>query len=274
MSVENAPRILEELGREVPLLIVLEDLQFADASTLKCLDVLARRHSSSAVCVVATCSHATSWETSEGIHRVTRDLKSLRRGSTLRIGDLTPDRVTAWIADRLGWQPDERISTSVFAATNGRPARVARAVDVLVEVLPHMVTVDGNVGVGLDLLLSTIDAECAEQEAEDLTPDDRIVLETAAILGAPFTARQIADALDLPSAGPVAARLGSLASGGTIVEQRGRLRPHKNNRRYAFRLDATADRLLAPIPIARCALVASSSRPRHTRPSIVRFPEM
>jgi hypothetical protein len=182
--------------------------------------------------------------------------------------------VAAWIADRLGWQPDERISKSVFAATNGRPSRVARAIEVLVDVLPHMVTVDGNVGVGVDLLLSTIEAECAEQEAEALTADDRIVLETAAILGAPFTPRQIAEALDLPNAGPVAARLGSLSAGGTVIEQTSRQRPSKINRRYSFRLEATADRLLAPIPIARCALIASGARARGPRPSLVRFPHM
>jgi hypothetical protein len=46
--------VLDALASDVPLLLVLEDLQWADAATIECLRIIGRRHMPSRLCVVAT----------------------------------------------------------------------------------------------------------------------------------------------------------------------------------------------------------------------------
>ena len=52
--VRELGALLDELAATEPLLLILEDLQWADAATIECLRVIGRRHARARLVVVAT----------------------------------------------------------------------------------------------------------------------------------------------------------------------------------------------------------------------------
>jgi DNA-binding CsgD family transcriptional regulator len=111
-------RVLEELVARAPLLLVLEDLHWADESSRELLDFLAIRLRDAAVMVIATVrdgeldDRARSWLAELG-HRPT----VLR----LRLGPLTGAEISAVVADLMPDGTSAEVSAAVVAAAEGNP---------------------------------------------------------------------------------------------------------------------------------------------------------
>jgi predicted ATPase len=111
-------RVLEELQSRAPLLLVLEDLHWADESSRKLLDFLAVRLRDAAVMVLATVrdgdldDRARSW-----LAELERRPGVLR----LRLGPLTAAEIAAVVADLMPDGASAEVSSAVVSAAEGNP---------------------------------------------------------------------------------------------------------------------------------------------------------
>lgn len=124
---------MEALAARQPLVLVLEDLQWSDASTIDALLHLARRTASAKLLVVASYRpEALADENPLGAIR-TRLLES-ERCTDLQLGPLGMEAVAAWLARRLAPQPLGRgVARVLHDASGGHPLRLASVVDRLLD---------------------------------------------------------------------------------------------------------------------------------------------
>ncbi len=110
----------DRLGEEAPLVLVLEDIHWADRSTRDFLAFLARNLCRERVLVVAT------YRTDE-LHRrhplraLLPVLERLDRTLLVEVGRLTRAEIAAQIADILGSDPDPDLADRLYARCEGNP---------------------------------------------------------------------------------------------------------------------------------------------------------
>jgi DNA-binding winged helix-turn-helix (wHTH) protein len=258
---DDVAALLEDATRDLPLVVILEDLQWADHATLACLATLAHRRSSAPLCLVGTYTKAHGGRAVDALERLGRELRPARRGRLVRLLPLDAAHVHAYVERQLGRDAADAIAEAAFDATGGHPGRLVRAIDVATDMAAR-----ADAGAGcwrgdhLALAIAAMTAESVQGQIDDLTSDDRILLETAAIIGPSFSAAAVAAGLDLMHVSVVTARLDALAARGTLIEACPPRRGAPAGR-YRFRRPAAIDRLVTPIPLARCAgVIARASR--------------
>ena len=112
--------LLEQLGRERPLALVLEDIHWADRSTRAFLVFLARSLWSERVLVVATYR-------SDELHRrhplrpLLAELERDPRARRVELTRLTREELTDLLADILGGAPDSDLVERLFVRSEGNP---------------------------------------------------------------------------------------------------------------------------------------------------------
>jgi DNA-binding winged helix-turn-helix (wHTH) protein len=258
---DEVATLLEDVTQDLPLVVILEDLHWADHATLACLATLAHRRSTAPLCVVGTYTKAHGGPAVDALERLGRELRPIRRGRHIRLPPLDAAHVHTYLERQLGVDAADAIAEAAFDATGGHPGRLARAVDVLSDMAARADS--GAVrwrGDHLALAIAAMTAESVQGQIDELASDDRIMLETAAIIGPSFTAAAVAAGLDLMHVSVVTARLDALAARGTLIEACPQRRGAPAGR-YRFRTPAAIDRLVAPIPLARCAgVIARASR--------------
>ena len=186
---------LEKAAHRAPLLVVVDDLQWADAATASALVTLSRR--------LAT--HRISW------------LLALRRGeladaaqdavdrleaagaSEIRLGPLDETAVAQVARDMLGGEPDEALR-EVLSRADGQPFLLTELLRGLRT--ENLVTVDGStaklaVGARLPRLPRRLVDSVAGQLAR-LTGPARDAVEMASVLGHSFSLDELAGLLGQP----------------------------------------------------------------------------
>ena len=114
--VEALSALVERLATQAPLILALDDLQWADASTLVALRAIGRRVQTLPVVLLGSCRVGHQ---STELHRVTDDL--LRDGARrLALGPLDPEAVTSLVTQVLDAPPSEALLASAQGA-NGNP---------------------------------------------------------------------------------------------------------------------------------------------------------
>ena len=88
---------LERLGATAPVVLVLEDLHWADASTLDLLAFLAHAVQDGRVLIVATWRH-DAVRRDDPVHRLASGLRRRRVATTVELGPLTRDELAAIVA--------------------------------------------------------------------------------------------------------------------------------------------------------------------------------
>jgi ATP/maltotriose-dependent transcriptional regulator MalT len=112
--------LLERLGREQPLALVLEDIHWADRSTRAFLVFLARSLWSERVLVVATYR-------SDELHRrhplrpLLAELERDTRARRIELSRLTRDELADLLADILGGPPDDELVERLYSRSEGNP---------------------------------------------------------------------------------------------------------------------------------------------------------
>lgn len=114
--IEALGALVERLATRAPLLLALDDLQWADASTLVALRSIGRRVQTLPVAVLGSCR---SGHQSAELHRVTDDLLRAS-GTRLEIGPLAPAAVTQLVEEVLHEPPSDGLLARVHGA-NGNP---------------------------------------------------------------------------------------------------------------------------------------------------------
>lgn len=191
---------IEETTTLRPLVLVLDDLQWSDDSTLDVLASLARRREPSRLLVVGTYRPADV-PAGHPLAAVTRELRLHGLCEEIALPALDVEGVRACIARRI---PAERLPSdlapALHAVTGGNPLFVRSLLDdwitrgVVVEGASAWTLVDAPTRVP-DSVRQTI-----ERQLDRLPAETCRVLEAASVVGREFSARTVAAVLDAPVA--------------------------------------------------------------------------
>jgi DNA-binding NarL/FixJ family response regulator/energy-coupling factor transporter ATP-binding protein EcfA2 len=183
---------LEKAAHRAPLLVVVDDLQWADAATASALVTLSRR--------LAT--HRISWllalrrgELAEAVQDAVDRLEAAG-ASEIRLGPLDETAVAQVARDMLGGEPDEALR-EVLSRADGQPFLLTELLRGLRT--ENLVTVDGStakLAAGARLPRRLVDS-VAGQLAR-LTVPARDAVEMASVLGHSFSLDELAGLLGRP----------------------------------------------------------------------------
>ncbi len=168
--------LLEQLASRQPLVLVIEDLHWADRSTGELLAFLVRNLRQAAVLMLVT-FRSDELGQAGPVRRLLAELGRLDGVTRLELGRLSASEVTAQLAGILGRPPDLAVAAAAYERGGGNP--------LLTEVL---LDTDGTITPGLpgparDLLLGVVG---------ELPADCQRVLRTVAVGGASIGQRLLA----------------------------------------------------------------------------------
>lgn len=112
--------VLADLSRDRPVVIAVDDMQYADIESLQCLSYLARRVGDSPILVVLT-ECAETLPADRQLHA-----EMLRQGScwSVTLAPLPPASVTLLLAQHVGAENAARLTSDCHAMTGGNPLLV------------------------------------------------------------------------------------------------------------------------------------------------------
>ncbi len=195
---------LEELAIEKPLLLVFEDVHWADESTLGLISALARRRTPSRLMVLATC-RPQEGSADQPLKRLKQDLVMRRLGVELELQPLDRQSVGQLLVRELK-QDDlpPGLDEFIYKRSEGNPLFV-------ITMLEHLITQRYLVREGtdqsgawkqrtpfLDMDPDLPDelSQMIELDIERLSPDDQRLLEAGSLINVAFPAWAVAAALE------------------------------------------------------------------------------
>jgi DNA-binding winged helix-turn-helix (wHTH) protein/tetratricopeptide (TPR) repeat protein len=242
------------LARDRPLLLLLEDLHWADDCTLDVLDLLVQRTDACRLLLVGTGRPDTA-----RLGSVFDPAAAAGRATILELGPLDRDAIAALTRDRLGGEPPDQLVEIVADRSGGVPLF---AEEIVVSWLRNG-QIDATDGVirllePVDALEATIPPTLPpliERELLGLADTERTVLEACAVAGDHLDAAQVAAALDQPivdteeTLAALARRQGLVGAGGASSWPDGTI-----SASYAFTQRLFRDVIYDQIPASRRAL--------------------
>jgi DNA-binding winged helix-turn-helix (wHTH) protein/tetratricopeptide (TPR) repeat protein len=183
--------LLAALARARPLVLVVDDLQWSDPSTLDVVALLTRRRSADGLAVVATCrADAVTSDGSAG--RVLEELSSQAALRIIPLDVLDLSATQRLVATHLATQPEPDVVAIVHERAGGSPLHVKSLLDDWME---RSILDEGRLAVppqSLATELPTSLRRLIERRLESLDPEDRQVLDVAAVAGSTFSAALVA----------------------------------------------------------------------------------
>ena len=191
---------LETLSAERPLVLVLEDVHWSDASTIDLLNLLVRRREPARMLVLATSRQAELIVSDHPLKTLKQELVTRGYATEILLGGLQAAAVRHYVGRRLAWQADETgVGALVYQRTEGHPLFMVQLTDYLEQqgTLKVMTTtVAQEVASGIpQQLWGLIEAQVAR-----LTAEEQLVLEAGSVAGAEFTIAGVAAALESSTA--------------------------------------------------------------------------
>jgi DNA-binding winged helix-turn-helix (wHTH) protein/tetratricopeptide (TPR) repeat protein len=191
---------VEELTRDVTLVLVLEDLHWTDASTVDLVSILAERPERARLLLLGTFRPADVIVRAGPFDTLRRSLRVNRRSVELPLDCLSFSGVEAYLAARFGGHAvPGGLALTLHAHTDGNPLFLVTAVDHLsvrgfLEETARGVTVRGELTT-LERHIPGSLQELFETQILDLQPFEISVLEAGAIVGLEFGAQAVAAAI-------------------------------------------------------------------------------
>ena len=125
---------LEAIAVSSPLLLVLEDLHWADASTLDLISALARRRMPARIMLVATYRPTDAARSTQPLHSVKRDLVARQLCREMVLDPLTETEIAAYLSGGQSAAGDTReLASLIRRHTEGNPLFMIAVLDHLVE---------------------------------------------------------------------------------------------------------------------------------------------
>jgi DNA-binding winged helix-turn-helix (wHTH) protein/tetratricopeptide (TPR) repeat protein len=204
------PRMLRELAEvfeviaaERPLVLVLEDIQWADASTTDLLAMLGARREPARVLVVATCRPAEIAK-GDGRARVIAELRAHKRATVLNLETWSKATTSDYLAQRFATARfPEDLAPCIHRMTGGNPLFAVAIVDDLES--RGMIRLSAS---GWELAARVADvANCSPEtvrqlmdiQIDRLESNEQRILEAASLVGVQFAVGSVAHALELPA---------------------------------------------------------------------------
>lgn len=194
---------LEELSRLHPLVLLFEDLQWADDSTLHLVSALARRRASAGLLVVATCGLGDK-ATGHPLRALRQDLLMRRLCTEIVLGPLGKSAITELVRRQLG-QDDlpDGLAAFVHHRSEGNPLFATALIEHLIaQQLLVKAGADGRTRWEQRAPFGEMEAQVpaglaqtVEIEIERLSAAEQRILEAASLMGIAFPAWAVAAAL-------------------------------------------------------------------------------
>jgi ATP/maltotriose-dependent transcriptional regulator MalT len=182
--------LLDRLAESKPLVLLLDDLHWADSASVELLGALLRRPPAAAVLI------ALARRPGKGPGRLTATLERAQRAAALtriELQALTPAEALEFLGDTV----DAADATVLYEESGGNPfylEQLARSLDRAGETTPAPAVSPGGIGVP-----SAVAASLLEELAQ-MSAGGRRVLEGAAVAGDPFELELAAAAAGTPEA--------------------------------------------------------------------------
>lgn len=200
---EGVARLLARLAELQPVVLVVDDLHWADEATLEMLSYLARTVARQRVLLIGT--YRTE-EAGPALHRLIRDLRRAELVTQVQVRRLNQEEVTLMIRRMAGMEEGaERFSQRIFERTAGNPFYIIEVLRSLFEQGVLRREARGWATAWEDfasdyrtLPLPTSVREVVEARLERLDLHARSILETAAVIRQPFSFRIVQQASGLP----------------------------------------------------------------------------
>jgi predicted ATPase len=191
---------LERLTARQPLLLVLEDLHWCDASTLDVLAMLARRREPARLLLLGTYRLPDALQRGHPLHTVHHELQRHGQCTELPLPLLPEAAMAAYLAMRF---PDTRLPAGlarlVHQRTEGNPLFMVTVVEEWVRRGWLAPADEGwTLRVARAAVASTVPEslrQMLEQQLERLSPMEQRVLEVGSVAGATFSAAAVAAGL-------------------------------------------------------------------------------
>ena len=178
---------IERAARVTPLVLLIDDLHWADESTLLLLQHVAQHLPQARVLVVGT-YRDVDLEVTRPFAKMLEALTRQRLARKLTLGRLPPNGVGDMLEVLSGHSPPPRVATAVYSETEGNPFFVEEVFQHLSEE-GRLFDADGRWRT--DLAVEDLDVPegirlVIGRRIERLTPDVQRVLTTAAVVGRSF----------------------------------------------------------------------------------------
>jgi hypothetical protein len=189
---EAVAALLGEMSATVPVLIVLDDLQWADRPTLLLLRHLARSPHNRRVSILGAYRAVDRW--SEGFEAALAGLRRERLMLGLDIGGLPVDEASELVRRWAGGTPSSAFLEALYAETEGNPFFIEEIVRHLIDsgVRTHEAGAGELERVGLPEDVRDV----ISRRLERLEPATIEWLRTAAVIGRDFDAKLLEKVLD------------------------------------------------------------------------------
>ena len=195
---------LEELAQEKPLILVFEDLHWADDSTLELISALARRRAQAKLMVIAT-YRPQDGSVADPLKRLKQDLAMRRLCTEIELAPLAKAAVQSLLARELGQESlPSGLSAFVFEHSEGNPLFVKAILEHLIA--EKCLVRDGTTktapwkhGAPFAEMEAGVPRELAqmiELEIDRLSPREQRILEAASLTSVAFPAWAVAAALE------------------------------------------------------------------------------
>jgi predicted ATPase len=215
---------LEVLTAEVPLVLVLEDLQWSDHATVEVLAYLAQRREPARLLVLGTYRPVETILQTHPLRGIVQELCGRRQAVDLRLELLSTEDVAAYLAGCLGGPVAAPFSAFVHERTDGNALFMVNIVEHLVQ----QGLVVGREGEWTLQEAAKVRAAGLPEELrqllvrriEALPPEVRQVLEAASVVGKAFEVAVVAASTECPVE-EVEARCEALAAQRHVIEDTG-----------------------------------------------------
>jgi predicted ATPase len=229
-TLTSLPRIerelvaaVEELAKEAPVMLVLDDVQWLDQASVEVIDALARRQHDARLVVLTTTRPLTGATTTPPLGRLARELELTGASTTLQLEPLSEAEVDEYAGRRFDLQVGQAVGHLLFNASEGQPALLAASANALVRDGVIGSSDDGWAVIGgpTELAITVVNAleEVMERQLADLSREERRLLASVSALGLEFSARKAAAVTNLDAAA-VEKILDRLARQGDIIARR------------------------------------------------------
>lgn len=193
---ESVTTFLKSASRAKPLLVVLDDLHWADAPSLLLLVFLAREFQSSRMLVVGT-FRDISLARHHPLARALGDLARLDAFGRIPLGGLSEADVARFIETSTRTTPSPALVKSVYARTEGNPFFVSETIKLLIS--EGRLRSKGEAGSTSVVLTPQSVREVIGRRLDHLSEDCNKALAMASVLGSEFSVSVLQRVSDLPA---------------------------------------------------------------------------
>jgi DNA-binding winged helix-turn-helix (wHTH) protein len=200
---------LETLGQNATTAIVLDDLQWGDAETIRLIQALARRHAPLRTLIVLTCTRLPPSASGSALWRLLMDLWSTGRCVMRRLRPLGQEDVRACLVERFGPGPAAALAPTIHRLTGGNPLALTTMMDAMTA---------GDLA-SPDAFEASLPEEAREAmlwRFAQLEPSSRMLLESAAGVGTVFTSDDVAAAAGCEAMARIEHQLDALCARGFV----------------------------------------------------------